>query len=145
MQEQKNRVEVQGNNLHFPLFWTIQNANDSPEPRLCSFVLHNSKLAYCRGWRRGEGYWNTLSLEGTVPKVRQITAMNYTRNHHANLIQKNCAENWVCLAELSKLSVHKGNVALMTFYFFQGCFDKLQGLLAKIQGLFKDLNKFFNF
>ena len=25
-------------NLHFPLFWTIQNANYSPEPRLCSFV-----------------------------------------------------------------------------------------------------------
>ena len=38
MQEQKNRVEVEGNNLHFPLFWTIQNANYSPEPRLCSFV-----------------------------------------------------------------------------------------------------------
>ena len=38
VQQQKNRVEVQGNNLHFPLFWTIQNANYSPEPRLCSFV-----------------------------------------------------------------------------------------------------------
>ena len=37
-QQQKNRVEVQGNNLHFPLFWTIQNANYSPEPRLCSFI-----------------------------------------------------------------------------------------------------------
>ena len=38
MQQQKNRVEVQGNNLHFPLFQTMQNANYSPEPRLCSFV-----------------------------------------------------------------------------------------------------------
>ena len=38
VQQQKNRVEVQGNNLHFPLFWTMQNANYSPEPRLCSFV-----------------------------------------------------------------------------------------------------------
>ena len=38
VRQQKNRVEVEGNNLHFPLFWTIQNANYSPEPRLCSFV-----------------------------------------------------------------------------------------------------------
>ena len=38
VQQQKNRVEVQGNNLHFPLFWTIQNANYATEPRLCSFV-----------------------------------------------------------------------------------------------------------
>ena len=38
MQKQKNRIEVQGNNLHFPLFRTKQNANYSPEPRLCSFV-----------------------------------------------------------------------------------------------------------
>ena len=42
MQEQKNRVELQGNNLHFPFFLTIQNANYSPEPRLCFFVA--SKL-----------------------------------------------------------------------------------------------------
>ena len=38
MQQQKNRVEVQGNNLHFALFETKENANYSPEPRLCCFV-----------------------------------------------------------------------------------------------------------
>ena len=38
VQRQKNRVEVQGNNLHFVLFKTKENANYSPEPRLCSFV-----------------------------------------------------------------------------------------------------------
>ena len=43
----------------------------------------------------GEGYRNTSSLEGTVPKVRQITAMGYTRNHHTNLRRK------LCPAELS--------------------------------------------
>ena len=38
MQKQKNRVEVQGNNYHFALFKTKENADYSPEPRLCSFV-----------------------------------------------------------------------------------------------------------
>ena len=38
MQQQKNRVEVQGNNLHFVFLKTKENANYSPEPRLCSFV-----------------------------------------------------------------------------------------------------------
>ena len=88
----------------------------------------------------GEGYFNTLSLEGTVPKVRQITAMNYTRNHHANLIQKNCAENWVLLSFQSFPCTRQRCVNDVLF--FQGCFDKLQGLLGKIQGLFKDLTNF---
>ena len=36
MQQQKNRVEVQGNNKHSVLFQT--KVNYSPEPRLCCFV-----------------------------------------------------------------------------------------------------------
>ena len=92
---------------------------------------------------RGGGYCNTLSLEGTVPKVRQITAMNYTRNHHRNLLQKNCAENGVLPSFQSFPCAIKRCVNDVLF--FQGCFDKIQGLLGKIQGLFKDLNKFFNF
>ena len=38
VQQQRNRVEVQGNNKHFVLFKIKENANYSPEPRLCSFV-----------------------------------------------------------------------------------------------------------
>ena len=38
VQEQKNRVEVQGNNQHFVFFKTKENANYFPEPRCCSFV-----------------------------------------------------------------------------------------------------------
>ena len=38
MQQQKNRVEAKGNNKHFVLSKTMENANYSPEPRLCSFV-----------------------------------------------------------------------------------------------------------
>ena len=38
VQQQNNRVEVHGNNLHFPLLWTQQNANYSTEARPCSFV-----------------------------------------------------------------------------------------------------------
>ena len=82
-------------------------------------------------------------LEGTVPKLCQITAMNYTRNHHTNLIQKNCAENCVLLSFQSFPCAIKRCVNDVLI--FQGCFDKIQGLLGKIQGLFKDLNKFFNF
>ena len=95
---------------------------------------------------RGEGYCNTLSLEGTVPEVRQIPAMNYTRNHRTNLIQFHtmfCAENCVLLRFQSCPCARQRCVKDVLF--FQGCFDKIQGLLGKIQGLFKDLNKFFNF
>ena len=55
VQQQKNRVEVQGNNLHFPLFWTIQNANYSPEPRLCYFVAaqFETSLLWGPGWGKG--------------------------------------------------------------------------------------------
>ena len=91
----------------------------------------------------GEVYCNTLSLEVTVPKVRQITAMNYTRNHQTNLVQKNCAENCALLSFQSFLCARQSCVNDVLF--FQGCFDKIQGLLGKIQGLFKDFNKFFNF
>ena len=42
VQQQKNRVEVQGNNQHFVLFKTKENANYSPEPRLfCSRTIRN--------------------------------------------------------------------------------------------------------
>ena len=69
--------------------------------------------------------------------------MNYTRNHHRNLLQKNCAEDCVLLSFQSFPCAIKRCVNDVLF--FQGCFDKIQGLLGKIQGLFKDLNKFFNF
>ena len=69
--------------------------------------------------------------------------MNYTRNHHRNLLQKNCAENGVLLSFQSFPCAIKRCVNDVLF--FQGCFDKIQGLLGKIQELFKDLNKFFNF
>ena len=52
------------------------------------------------------------------------------------------AEN--CLAELLKFSCtrqHCVNEVLLN----QGPFDKIQGLLGKIQGLFKDLSKLLNF
>ena len=61
MQQQKNRVEVQGNNYHFVLFKTKENANYSPEPRLCSFVaaqfetglfLLNFPFEGIRNWSR---------------------------------------------------------------------------------------------
>ena len=44
--QQKNRVEVQGNNYHFVLFKTKENAYYSPEPDTVLVFLHNSKLAY---------------------------------------------------------------------------------------------------
>ena len=69
--------------------------------------------------------------------------MNYTRNHLRNLLQKNCAENCVLLSFQSFPCAIKRCVSDVLF--FQGCFDKIYGLLGKIQGLFKDLNKFFNF
>ena len=75
------------------------------------FRLHDRKIPCA--WDQyeiagSEGYCNTLSLEGLVPKACQITAINYTRNHHMNLIQFHTmfyAQN--CLAERSKLSVRK--------------------------------------
>jgi len=86
----------------------------------------------------GKGYCNTLSLEGTVPKVRQIPAMIYTRNHHTNLIQfytMFCAE--ICLAELSKLSLAQGNAALRTFYFFKDVSIRFKDYWGK----FKDFSR----
>ena len=44
--QQKNRVEVQGNNYHFVLFKTKENAYYSPEPDTVLVFLHNLKLAY---------------------------------------------------------------------------------------------------
>ena len=84
----------------------------------------------------GEGYCNTLSLEGTVPKVSQIPAMIYTKNHHTNLIQFHtmfCAENCVLLSFQSFLCARQPGVKNALFF---------QGLLGKIQGLFKGLMLF---
>ena len=53
------------------------------------------------------------------------------------------AQNCV-LSELSKFSVRK-TYCVNEVLFIQGPFDKSQGLLEKTQGLFKDLNIFFNF
>ena len=39
MGQQMNQVEVQGNNLYFPLLTTKRNANYSPKSRLGCFVL----------------------------------------------------------------------------------------------------------
>ena len=53
------------------------------------------------------------------------------------------AQNCV-LSELSKFSARK-TYCVNEVLFIQGPFDKSQGLLEKTQGLFKDLNIFFNF
>ena len=51
--QQKNRVEVQGNNLHLVLFKTKENANYFPEPRLCSFAAAQFETSLLRDfiWR----------------------------------------------------------------------------------------------
>ena len=83
VQQQKNRVEVQGNNLHFPLFWTMQNANYSPEPRLCSFVcaqFETSLLVLVLpliGWKSGA---NLLSQSRSVVNAKPITFRHSNEN-----------------------------------------------------------------
>ena len=77
-----------------------------------------------------------------VPKVRQLTAMNYTRNHHTSLIQFHtmfCAENCVLLSIQSFPCARQRCVN--DILFFQRCFNKIIGLLGKIQGLFKDFSR----
>ena len=64
----KEQSEVQGNNLHFPLFWTIQYANYSPEPRLCSFVTAHFETGLLHGWLSfsivscRQSHWNDQSF-----------------------------------------------------------------------------------
>ena len=104
------------------------------------------RLQIVGGYSR-TGYCNTLSLERMVSKVRQITAMNYTRNHHTNLEQfQRCFTYKIVSCWALKVFCAQDHVALKKFYLLiQGPFDKIHGQLGKIQGLFKDLSNFFNF
>ena len=65
--------------------------------------------------------------------------MNYTRNLHVMFHAQNCVllsfQSFLCARQ------HCVNEVL----FIQGPVHKIQGLLGKIKGLFKDLSKFFNF
>ena len=92
----------------------------------------------------GTGYCNTLCLEETVPKVRQITAMKVDQKSPREQFRAVFhAQSCILLSFQSFLCARQRcvNEAL----FIQGPFDKIQGLLGKIQGLFKNLSKFFNF
>ena len=83
-------------------------------------------------------------MEGTVPKVRQITAMNYKSPQELRTVYVMFhAQNCVLLSLQSFLCARQRCVN--EDLFIQGPFDNVQGLLGKIQGLFKDLSKFFNF
>ena len=79
-----------------------------------------------------------------VPKVRQITAMNYKSPHELRTVSRDVSRTKLCFAELSKFSCPRKR-CVNEDLFIQGPFDKIQGLLGKIQGLLKDLSKFFNF
>ena len=50
----------------------------------------------------------------------------------------------LCIAMLSIIPLCK-TFFLMKVIFIQGAFKNIQGLLWKIQGLFKDIPQFFNF
>ena len=103
-----------------PPFYTFDSM--TPQNSLCTRLTH-------------KGYCNTLSMEGMVLKVRQITAMNYTRNPHKNLEQFHVifhAQNCVLLSTQSFLSTWR---CIKEVLFIQGPFDKIQGLLGRIQAL----------
>ena len=67
------------------------------------------------------GYCNTLSLEGTFPKVRQISAMNYTRNHHTEIFKTvmRCFMHKIVSCWAFGVFCAQDNVALLKFYFFK--------------------------
>ena len=57
----------------------------------------------------GTGYCNTLCLEETVPKVRQITAMKVDQKSPRELqtVSRGVSRTKLYLVELSKFSVRK--------------------------------------
>ena len=72
--------------------------------------------------------------------------MNYTRNHHTNLKQFYAmfhVQNYILLSFQSFLQARQCCVNQVLL--IQRPLNKIQGLLGKIQRLFKDLKKRFNF
>ena len=102
----------------------------------------DTMLSACLLWLHAP----SLCIEGHVPTSYCISTdlsallTPEIRNHHANLIKKNYTKNCVLLSFQSFPCTRQR--CINDVLFFQGPFDKLQGLLGKIQGLFKDLNKF---
>ena len=71
---------------------------------------------------------------------------NYTRNHHTNLKQFYTmfhVQNYILLSFQSFL--HARQCCVNELLLIQRPLNKIQGLLGKIQRLFKDLKNFFNF
>ena len=70
-------------------------------------TTHTRPIRNCRG---GTGYCNTLGLEGTVPKVRQITAVNYTSNHQTNISFTRCFRQKIVSFWAFKVACAQDNV-----------------------------------
>ena len=104
-----------GSRSHFFLYkhWPFRPFDSMTQKNsLCTRPIRN-----CRGWRRGEGYCNTLSLEGKVPKYvkqQQWTSPEITTRTWYRKTAQKIVSCWAFKAFRAQ-----DNVALMTFYFFK--------------------------
>ena len=82
-----------------------------------------------------------------IIRVLQITeneVCHEHQNHKKTILFLRSPRKFLCIAVLSILPLRETFFFLTEVIFIEGAFKNIQGLLWKIQGLFKDIPQFFN-